>query len=271
LRVFSNLRFPIRCGGLILLAGLAIAPFRSIAQGPAAPRPEVNAAPGDTSGLTAEPGHVKAEEEEEHNLFRHTSMVQSISDSVFHDDKNATDPEKVELRNKHIETTARTFEWINAAIIWLCIIIPLAKFLPKVMRKRSITLSHHLENARKTSADANARLSAVEAQLSRLDEEIAKIRAQVEEESKQDEARIKASIEEERARIVASAEGEIGAAAAQARRSLRHFAADLAIEQAASQLVLTPETDRALIAEFISEAQNESRNGANGSAKGGKN
>ena len=106
----------------------------------------------------------------------------------------------------------------------------------------------------------------MEAQLSRLDEEIAKIRAQVEDESKQDEARIKATIEEERARIVASAEQEIGAAAAQARRGLRHFAADLAIEQAARQMVLTPETDRALISEFISET----RNGANGAAKGGK-
>ena len=145
--------------------------------------------------------------------------------------------------------------------------IPLAKFLPKVMRKRSVTLSHNLETARKTTADANARLSAVEAQLSRLDDEIAKIRAQVEEESKQDEVRIKATIEEERARIVPAAEQEISAAAAQAQRSLRHFAADLAIERAVRQLVLTPETDRALIAEFVSEAQN----GANGAARGGKN
>ncbi len=107
----------------------------------------------------------------------------------------------------------------------------------------------------------------MEAQLSRLDEEIAKIRAQVEDESKQDEVRIKATIEEERARIVASAEQEISAAAAHAQRSLRHFAADLAIERAVRQLDLTPDTDRALIAEFVSEAQN----GANGAAKGGKN
>ena len=49
-------------------------------------------------------------------------------------------------------------------------------------------------------------------------------------------------------------------AAAQARRGLRHFAADLAIEQAAKQLVLTPETDRALIAQFMGDA-----------AKGGQN
>jgi hypothetical protein len=43
-------------------------------------------------------------------------------------------------------------------------------------------------------------------------------------------------------------------AAAMARRSLRHFAADLAIEQAVQQLAITPETDRALIAEFLGDA-----------------
>jgi F-type H+-transporting ATPase subunit b len=130
----------------------------------------------------------------------------------------------------------------------------LGKFLPKVIRKRSHTLSENLENARKTTAHANARLSAVEAQLSRLDDEIAKIRAQVEQQSKQDEQRIKSSIEEERARIVAAAEQEISVAAAQARRGLRHFAADLAIEQAAQQLTLTPDADRLLIAEFVRDA-----------------
>jgi F-type H+-transporting ATPase subunit b len=41
---------------------------------------------------------------------------------------------------------------------------------------------------------------------------------------------------------------------------LKHFAAELAIGQAARQIAITPETDRALIAEFVSDA-----------AKGGKN
>jgi len=53
--------------------------------------------------------------------------------------------------------------------------------------------------------------------------------------------------------------------AAQARRGLRNFAADLAIEHAAKQLVLTPETDKALIAEFISDVA------GNGAARGGQN
>ena len=260
MRITSNFRLPARLVRFAILVGLGAALSagigRAVAQEqPPTPRsstaPRGQADPLDARGLPAQPGHVKAEEREEENVYRHTPMVEKLA-QVFHLD---------------VETTARLFEFINFAIIVLAIVIPLARFLPKVIRKRSTALSQNLENARKTTADANARLSAVEAQLSRLDEEIAKIRAQVEEESKQDEARIKASIEEERARIVASAEQEIGAAAAHARRSLRHFAADLAIEQAAKQLVLTPETDRALIAEFISEAQN----GANGAVKGGKN
>ena len=47
------------------------------------------------------------------------------------------------------------------------------------------------------------------------------------------------------------------------------FAADLAIEQAAKQMVLTPETDRALIAEFFSDlaSRNERRAELNGSLR----
>lgn len=260
MRSSFNLRLPARFSRLACLvafaAGLVVVPCRGGAQeAPVAPEsspaPQSQARPSETEGLPAQPGQVKAEEREEENIYRHTPLVGKLA-QMFHLD---------------VETTARLFEFINFAIIMLAIVIPLVRFLPRVIRKRSITLSHNLETARKTTADANARLSAVEAQLSRLDEEIAKIRGQVEEESKHDEVRIKASIEEERTRIVAAAEQEIDAAAAHATRSLRHFAADLAIEQAAKQLVLTPETDRALISEFISEAQN----GTNGASKGGKN
>ena len=256
-----HLRLPGRIHQFALLAlfaaGLAIGSGRVLAQDQPASSPAPQGAPNqsassDNPNLPAQPGQVKREEREEENVYRHTALVEKLA-NIFHLD---------------VETAARLFEFINFAIIVLAIVIPLGRFLPKLMRKRNTTLSHNLETARKTTADANARLSAVEAQLSRLDEEIAKIRAQVEEESRQDEARIKASIEEETVRIVAAAEQEISVAAAQARRGLRNFAADLAIEQAARRLVLTPDTDRALIDEFVSEAQN----GAYGSAaRGGKN
>ncbi len=251
---------------LFLLAAALIVPLAARAQ---QTTPTAQAQPSQaTPALPAQPGQVKKEEAEDENVFRHTPLVASISDMIFRDNPRPANPAQAELRERHIETTARGFEWINFLIIALAIGIPLAKFMPRVLRKRSQTLQHELETARKTTADANSRLSAVEAQLAHLDDEIVRIRTQMEEESRQDEARIKASIEEESTRIVAAAEQEIGAAAAHAQRGLRHFAADLAIEQAARQIILTPETDRALIAEFVREAGD----GAPGQGKrGGQN
>jgi F-type H+-transporting ATPase subunit b len=244
-----------------LVSAVASAPLRAFSQEPGSvPEQSAPATPAPATGGHAQPGlaneispgQVKKEEAEEDNVYRHTALVQKLAET-FHVD---------------VETMARIFEFINFAIIALAILIPLFRFLPRVMRRRQETLTHNLDTARKTTADANARLSAVEAQLSRLDEEIAKIRAQVEDESKQDEARIKATIGEESARIVSAAEQEISVAAAQARRGLRHFAADLAIEQAVRQLVLTPDTDRTLIAEFVDEAVNSASNRNN---RGGRN
>lgn len=239
----------------VLSAGVLLTPVHGLAQ--AATQPETESASHKSSpglGNSLRPGQVKREESEEEDVYRHTALVAAISDAVFHD-KAQTTP--AEVRARHIEITARTFEWVNTIIILLAIVLPIARILPKVFRKREQKLRHSLETARKTTAEANARLSAVEARLARLDDEIGKIRAQVEEESKQDEARIKASIEEESARIVASAEQEISAAAAHAQRGLKAFAADLAIEQAAKQLILTPETDRELIGEFIASASSD--------------
>jgi F-type H+-transporting ATPase subunit b len=158
----------------------------------------------------------------------------------------------------------RLFLAINFLIIFLAIVIPLTRMMPKILRKRSQTLRHSLEEARKASEEARQRMSAVEAKLAGLDREIAAFRQQVEHESREDEVRIKASIQEESERILAAAEQEISAAAAHARRSLRHFAADLAIEQASSHLQLTPENDRALIGEFIDQVAGQAGNGTGG-------
>lgn len=240
----SNLqaRFFARIFWIALLAGLSsgMASVRLAAQEAA---PAAVAQPAATAAETARPEAAKSDEED-NNTYRHTALVAASAKALHLD----------------VETMARIYEIINFAIIVLAIVIPLAKLMPRVMRKRSQTLLHSLETAKKATGDANTRLSVIEAKMAGLDQEIAAIRAQVEKESLDDQARIQASLREESERIVASAEQEISVAAAQARRGLRHFAADLAIDQAARQLVLTPETDRALIAEFSAEL-----------AKGGQN
>ncbi len=225
---------------LALLAAFAAA---APAQEPAASQPaSAQSVPAQSQvkhGEEAEPKHESHEEQ-----FLHTKLVESIGKAM----------------GLGVETTATLFLWFNFAIIFFAIVIPLARILPKTIRKRRETLSKNLEEARKTTADANSRLGAVEAQLSRLDEEIAKIRAHVEEEIKGDEARIKSSIGEESARVVAAAEQDIAMAAAQAQRSLKAFAADLAIDQAVKQLTLTAENDRALIEEFVAQTGEGGKN-----------
>ncbi|MGD0358304.1 MAG: ATP synthase F0 subunit B [Terracidiphilus sp.] len=171
------------------------------------------------------------------DVYLHSPTVQAIARMIHLD----------------VETTARIFEGINFAIIVLAVGFLLFRILPKTLRNRTAKVRTNIESARKMTEDAYARLSAIEAKLSGLDSDIAQIRAQVEVESREDEKRIKSSIKEESARIVAAAAQEMEAAAALARRELRHFAADLAIEEAAKQLAITPETDRALIAEFLGD------------------
>jgi F-type H+-transporting ATPase subunit b len=221
-----------------LAAGGSVAPLRLAAQQAA----ETTAA---SAGEKAKPS-----QEEQNNVFRLEGPIVKWGANTFHQSP---------------ETVATAFEFLNFGIIVFGIGIPLFRFLPKFLRARAEKVRGDIESARKATEEANARLKAVEDKLANLGDEIAKFRAEVEAESLQDEARIKGTIAEESARIVAAAEQELASAAAQARRGLRHFAADLAIEQAAKQLVLDPETDRALIAEFVSGA------GLNGTAKGGKN
>jgi F-type H+-transporting ATPase subunit b len=156
--------------------------------------------------------------------------------------------------NLSVEITADIFDFINFGVIVLLIGVPLAKVLPKLLRSRGEKVRGDLDEARKATAAAQERLSAIEAKLSGLNEEIERIREQMEKDSAQDEARIKSTIGEESARIVAAAGQEIASSAAQARRSLSSFAADLAIEQAVKQLKFTPEIDRALIDEFLTDA-----------------
>jgi len=253
----ANLRFTNRFSSqvfwCVLLTGLAgaftAAPLPIAAQEAASEfRPETAAPPPASAPSETKPA--QSEDEQQANAFRLEGPVVKWTAKTL---------------NQPIERTADIYEVINFLIIALAIGVPLFRFLPRYLRQRKQKLTDDIASARKVTEDANARLSAVEARLSSLDAEIQKFRAEVEAESLQDEARIKASLGEESTRIVQAAEQEISMAAAQARRGLRNFAADLAINQAAKHLNLTPEIDRALIAEFVGDVVRS------GAATGGKN
>lgn len=238
-RIFFHF-FSFRAVRLAALAAFFIAvtaiPARMVAQTSAPAAQPATAASDAARPEAANSEEAAKPEANENDVYLHAPVVKSMARMLHLD----------------VVVTARIFEGINFGIIVLAVGFLIFRWLPGTLKSRKEKVRSDIEATRKVAEEAAARLSAIESKLSGLDGEIAVIRARVEAESLEDEARIKSTIKEESDRIVAAAEQEVAATAAQARRSLRRFAADLAIEQAVKDMVITPETDQALIAEFLS-------------------
>jgi F-type H+-transporting ATPase subunit b len=124
------------------------------------------------------------------------------------------------------------------------------KSLPTAFKSRSAGIQKQIVDARVATEEARTRLSSVEDRLSKLDGQIAAMLTQAEADAAKEEQKIRAAIEDEKRRILDSANTEIQSATLNARRELQKYAAELAVDQAAHKLVVTPEADRFLIEGF---------------------
>jgi F-type H+-transporting ATPase subunit b len=142
---------------------------------------------------------------------------------------------------------------LNFAVVFGSIAIMLRRKLPGYFTGRTSTIQQGIEDARKTSEEARQRLTEVEGRLSRLDTEIASMRREADENARAEEQRILAAGEEERRRIVASSEQEIEMTANAARRELKSYVSELAIELAEKKIRVSKDTDEALVRAFTSQ------------------
>jgi F-type H+-transporting ATPase subunit b len=204
---------------------------QQIAQAEPAQAPSAS---GQSSTPEAQSPEANQEEKDTNEAYLHSASVKWIAAKL----------------GMSTETAATTFQVVNFTILAGLVCWFLFKTMPGVFKARNTAIQKHLVDARTATEEASARLSSVEARLSKLDEQIAAMRAQAEKDSAADELRIKASVEEEKQKILAAAEQEIGAATTQAQRQLQQYAAELAIEQAARKLVVSAETDRLLVQSF---------------------
>jgi F-type H+-transporting ATPase subunit b len=134
---------------------------------------------------------------------------------------------------------------IAGVIVWAS-----KKYLPTAFRNRTASIQQAMAEARAASEDANRRLAEIESRLSRLDGEIAEMRGAAEMEAVAEEERIKVATAEEMRKVVESAEHEISAAAKNARRELRGYAAELVVSLAEKQMNVDAATDQALVRDF---------------------
>lgn len=122
--------------------------------------------------------------------------------------------------------------------------------IPQMFRDRTAAIQKAMKEAQSASAEASARLNAIEQRLAKLDAEVTEIKAGAEREAAAEEGRIRAAAEEDKQKVVAAAESEISAIARSARHELKSFAASLAVDIAAHKIKVDDATDQALVRSF---------------------
>jgi len=123
--------------------------------------------------------------------------------------------------------------------------------LPQMFGDRTTAIQKALQEAHDASADASRRLADIETRLSKLDAEVADIRAAAEREAAAEEERIRASAEQDKHKVVEAAESEIAAIARSARHDLKSFVASLAVDIAAHKIKVDDNTDQVLVRQFV--------------------
>ena len=225
---------------LFLLLALSYGARAQANPSSASPEHSANAVSGELAKESRE-----AAAEDENAQFRHSASVQMVAKLTG-----------LSVDNAYWLCTVLNFAIVAGAVLYFS-----KKNLPAMFRNRTASIQKAMQEARQASEDANRRLGEIEARLSRLDAEIAGMRATAEKDAAAEEARIKAAAEEDARKIVESAEQEIAAAAKLARRELTNYAANLAVSLAAKQIKVDAATDQALVQGFARELSPKSGSG----------
>jgi F-type H+-transporting ATPase subunit b len=223
---------------IVVLLGVALMPASSL-------RAQESAKPA-SSPAQAQPSHTPSPKHEGEEQLEQGGEADAIRHSP-----------SVKWIARHTGLTANQVYWLcfvlNFAVIFFCMARLMRKMLPGYFKGRTSTIQQGIEEARKMSEDARRRLADVEGRLSRLDAEIAAMQREADENAKAEEQRLLAAGEEERKRIVVSAEQEIEMAANTARRELKSYVAELAVQLAEKKIRVSQDTDEALVRTFTTQ------------------
>jgi F-type H+-transporting ATPase subunit b len=205
----------------------------------AAPAEAGNAAQGEHHSKFASPGDKPVEnaDEEENSQFKYSPAVRAVAKKA----------------GVSKEAVYWAFFVINFAILAAGGVWVVRKAMPNGFAPRTAEIQKGIEEARRASAEAGARLSEIEGRLSKLDAEIAGIRSAAETDFGAEEQRIKADAERDAKLVIAAAEQEIAAAARTVQRDLKAFVAGLAVDLAEKKIRVDDATDQALVRGFASQ------------------
>jgi F-type H+-transporting ATPase subunit b len=127
----------------------------------------------------------------------------------------------------------------------------------QVFESRARQISNDLESAKQEKVEARQRLAEIDARLSRLDEDIAAIRAEAKEEAEREAERIKQAAQADAEKIQQMARREMEGAMRAARAELRAFVAEHSIQIAAGLIKqeMRPEDNRRIITDYLNQLE----------------
>lgn len=179
----------------------------------------------------------------------------------------AQEPTKVETKGHGESAPAGdpliTWKWANFAILALGLGYMMKKSLPAFFNSRTATIQQGIADAQQVKRDAEQRAAATEAKVSALGADIEKFRNEARAEMQREGDRIQQETERLIAKVKEQAAGEIEAAGKLARRELKTYAAQLALELAEQRIRgrLDAATEARLLEGFVNDLKQQgSRN-----------
>ena len=237
------LRIAVVAAGLLFASAVLFAQTDSSSPAPASAPAASSAVDSVPAAAVAKPAAKAEEEEDDADQFKYSPTVRSVAV------KTGLSKEAVYWLFFSIN-----FLILAAGAVWV-----VRKAMPNGFAPRTAEIQKGIEEARKASADATAKLTEIEGRLAKLDAEIAEIRSASEGDFSAEEQRIKDGAEQDARAVISAAEQEISAAARAAQRDLKAFAAGLAVDLAETKINVDGVTDEALVRGFDSQLGKDGR------------
>lgn len=145
------------------------------------------------------------------------------------------------------------WKWGNFILLFGGLAYYLRRPLREFLQTRARGIADGLASGKRAQEEAEAKMSAIESQLARLDEEIDGLKQQADRESEEERQRIIDSSRAEAERIVAMARREIEVLQRSAQAELKAHVARLAVDLAEERLRrdLEPGQNRRIISRFV--------------------
>jgi F-type H+-transporting ATPase subunit b len=157
------------------------------------------------------------------------------------------------------EDNTNLWKWVNFGILAIGLGYLIGKHAPGMFRARTVEIQKGIAEAQQVKRDAEKRAAEVDAKMARLSADIEAFRAQAKAEMEREGARLRQETTAQIEKIHQQSALEIESAGKTARRELREYAAQLALDLASQRIRqrMTPATDAGLVADFVADLQRQ--------------